>query len=82
MIRPTGAGRAAFADLEARQNEQTGKLLAGLAEAGRRRLVDAMRAIREVLPGPDHGDGPAARPPGGTDLVTFAVARRRRRYRA
>jgi DNA-binding MarR family transcriptional regulator/GNAT superfamily N-acetyltransferase len=58
VIRLTEAGRAAFAGLDARQNEQTAALLAGVAEADRDRLRGAMRAIQEVLPGPGGGSGP------------------------
>jgi DNA-binding MarR family transcriptional regulator/GNAT superfamily N-acetyltransferase len=50
VIRLTGAGLHAFADLDARQNEQTAALLAGVAEADRERLRAAMLAIQEVLP--------------------------------
>jgi DNA-binding MarR family transcriptional regulator/GNAT superfamily N-acetyltransferase len=69
VISLTGAGRAAIAELEAKQNEQTAALLAGLGERDRGRLVDAMRVIRKVLPG--QGNGPKAyllRPPRPGDL--------------
>ncbi len=58
VIRLTGLGRDAFADLNARQNEQTAALLAGVAEPNLERLRAAMLAIREVLPGPDGSPGP------------------------
>jgi DNA-binding MarR family transcriptional regulator/GNAT superfamily N-acetyltransferase len=75
VIRLTEAGRAAFAELDARQSEQTAGLLAGVDEAGRERLLAAMRVIREVLPeaGGD-GERPARprayllRPPRPGDL--------------
>jgi DNA-binding MarR family transcriptional regulator/GNAT superfamily N-acetyltransferase len=51
VIRLTEAGRAAFADLDAKQSGQTAGLLAGLDAADRRRLLAAMRVIRQVLPG-------------------------------
>jgi DNA-binding MarR family transcriptional regulator/GNAT superfamily N-acetyltransferase len=60
VIRLTEAGRAAFADLDARQNEQTAALLAGVAEPDRERLRTAMRAIAEALPGLDGGRAPEA----------------------
>jgi DNA-binding MarR family transcriptional regulator/GNAT superfamily N-acetyltransferase len=68
LVRPTRAGRAAFADLDGRTAEQVEALLAGLDEEGRRRLVGAMGAIRSLL-----ADRPAAatmvlRPPAAGDL--------------
>jgi GNAT superfamily N-acetyltransferase len=68
VIRLTEAGRAAFAGLDARQNEQTAALLAGLAGPDAERLRAAMRTIQEVLPGPgggrarDNGDSGPGRP--------------------
>jgi DNA-binding MarR family transcriptional regulator/N-acetylglutamate synthase-like GNAT family acetyltransferase len=60
VIRLTGVGEAAFAELDARQNEQTAELLSGLGEADRRRLLDAIHVIRQVLPGPENGARPRA----------------------
>ena len=60
VIRLTEAGRAALADLDTRQNEQTAALLAGLAGPGPQRLRAAMRAIQEVLPGPGGGTVPGS----------------------
>jgi DNA-binding MarR family transcriptional regulator/predicted N-acetyltransferase YhbS len=60
VIKLTAAGRAAFAELDARQSEQTAGLLAGLDEADQRRLLAAMQVIRQVLPGESR-----AREPGG-----------------
>jgi DNA-binding MarR family transcriptional regulator/GNAT superfamily N-acetyltransferase len=57
VIRLTKAGRAAFAALDARQNEQTAALLAGVAGPDTERLRAAMRTIRQVLPAPDGGQG-------------------------
>jgi DNA-binding MarR family transcriptional regulator/GNAT superfamily N-acetyltransferase len=48
-IRLTGAGRDAFALLDARSSEQVATLLSGLAESEQRRLVDAMETVRAVL---------------------------------
>jgi len=64
VIRLTEAGRAAFADLDARQSEQTAGLLAGLDEAGLGRLLAAMRVIQEVLPGGSRGAAPGGARPG------------------
>src|SRR5579875_277770 len=52
VIRLTEAGRAAFADLDRRQSEQTAVMLAGLPGPDRRRLLAAMATIQHVLPGP------------------------------
>jgi DNA-binding MarR family transcriptional regulator/GNAT superfamily N-acetyltransferase len=72
VIRLTGAGRDAFAELDARQTGQTAALLAGLNERDRGRLLEAMRVIREVLPGEGEAVGrPRAyllRPPRPGDL--------------
>jgi len=68
VIGLTGAGRAAFADLDARSAGQIRALLAGLTPDSRRRLSGAMASIREVL-GP--ASPPAAfvlRPPVPGDL--------------
>jgi DNA-binding MarR family transcriptional regulator/GNAT superfamily N-acetyltransferase len=62
VIRLAEAGRAAFAVLDARQTAQVAALLAGLAGPDRARLLAAMRAIREVLPGPGPDDEQPARP--------------------
>jgi DNA-binding MarR family transcriptional regulator/N-acetylglutamate synthase-like GNAT family acetyltransferase len=62
VIRLTEAGQAAIAELDARQDEQIAGLLAGLGGPERRRLLAAMRAIRELLPEPGSDGEPAARP--------------------
>ena len=49
VIRLTGAGRAAVAGLDARSAAQTGQMLAGVRDDDRRRLLDAMRVITDVL---------------------------------
>jgi DNA-binding MarR family transcriptional regulator/GNAT superfamily N-acetyltransferase len=49
VIALTGAGRAAIAGLDARSARQTRDLLGGVRDEDRRRLLDAMRAITEVL---------------------------------
>jgi DNA-binding MarR family transcriptional regulator/GNAT superfamily N-acetyltransferase len=61
VIRLTPAGLAAFAELDAKQTEQTAGMLAHLAEPDRRQLLAAMRTIQRVLPGPD-SSGPPERP--------------------
>jgi DNA-binding MarR family transcriptional regulator/GNAT superfamily N-acetyltransferase len=49
VIALTGPGRAAIAVLDARSASQTRGLLAGVRDEERRRLLDAMRVITEVL---------------------------------
>lgn len=49
MIRLTGTGREIIAGLDARSASQTADMLAPLHDENRRRLLDAMRAITEVL---------------------------------
>jgi DNA-binding MarR family transcriptional regulator/N-acetylglutamate synthase-like GNAT family acetyltransferase len=56
-VRLTAAGAAARAVLDERSAAENGRLLDGLDEAGRRRLLDAMQTVRELL-----GDGPATPP--------------------
>lgn len=64
VIRLTETGQAAFAELDARQSEQTAGLLTGLDEADLRRLRAAMQTIRQVLPGAAGGDDRPARARG------------------
>jgi len=45
----TPLGRKAFAPLEARSNEQVGKMISALPEAKKRQLVDAMQTIETLL---------------------------------
>ncbi|MCK2238599.1 MULTISPECIES: helix-turn-helix domain-containing GNAT family N-acetyltransferase [unclassified Crossiella] len=49
VLRLTEAGRAVFADLDARSAEQVLGLLGDLSEADQERLVAAMNTVREVL---------------------------------
>jgi DNA-binding MarR family transcriptional regulator/GNAT superfamily N-acetyltransferase len=49
VIRLTGAGRAAVAGLDARSARQTGDLLADVRSDDRRRLLDAMHVITDIL---------------------------------
>jgi DNA-binding MarR family transcriptional regulator/GNAT superfamily N-acetyltransferase len=64
----TAAGRAVFANLDARSGDQIRELLAALTPAGRQHLTGAMASIREII-GP--ASPPAAfvlRPPAPGDL--------------
>jgi DNA-binding MarR family transcriptional regulator/GNAT superfamily N-acetyltransferase len=54
LLALTRAGRAAFAPLDARSNEEMRRLLGGLAPSDLARLLRAMKTIEEVLE-PDHG---------------------------
>jgi DNA-binding MarR family transcriptional regulator/GNAT superfamily N-acetyltransferase len=68
LIGLTAAGRAAFADLDARSGDQIRALLAALTPPARLRLTGAMASIREII-GPT--SRPAAfvlRPPAPGDL--------------
>jgi DNA-binding MarR family transcriptional regulator/GNAT superfamily N-acetyltransferase len=49
VIRLTDTGRAAVARLDTSSAEQVRGMLAGVREEDRRRLLDAMRVIREIL---------------------------------
>jgi DNA-binding MarR family transcriptional regulator/GNAT superfamily N-acetyltransferase len=49
VIRLTGAGIDAFADLDGRSDAQTSALLEGIPPGGRTRLLRAMRDIEEIL---------------------------------
>ena len=49
VITLTGAGRTAVASLDARSAEQTASMLAGVPAEDRRRLLEAMRVITDVL---------------------------------
>ncbi|HEY9409444.1 MAG TPA: bifunctional helix-turn-helix transcriptional regulator/GNAT family N-acetyltransferase [Jiangellaceae bacterium] len=52
IVRLTTAGRDAFGTLDARSNRHATELLAGLGDADRRRLVDALTTVRSVLGDP------------------------------
>ncbi|HEV2451760.1 MAG TPA: helix-turn-helix domain-containing GNAT family N-acetyltransferase [Streptosporangiaceae bacterium] len=58
VISLTGAGQAVFAGLDARQDEQTAGLLAGLSGGDKEKLLAAMAVIRQVL----DRSGPPGRP--------------------
>ncbi len=45
----TALGRKAFAPLEARSSEQVGRMIATLPESKKRRLVDAMQTVENLL---------------------------------
>jgi DNA-binding MarR family transcriptional regulator/GNAT superfamily N-acetyltransferase len=47
----TALGRKAFAPLEARSAEQVGKMIASLSEAKKRRLVEALQTVEDLLGG-------------------------------
>ena len=70
----TPLGRKAFAPLEARSSEQVGRMISGLSESKKRRLVDAMETVENLLGGggvePEHAKatGYVLRPPNVGDL--------------
>ena len=47
----TTGGRKAFAPLEARSSEQVGKMIATLSDSKKRRLVEAMQTVEDLLGG-------------------------------
>ncbi|TDD72422.1 GNAT family N-acetyltransferase [Jiangella aurantiaca] len=49
LIAPTAAGREAFADLDARSDQQAEELLTGLPDDDRRRLVADLDSVRRLL---------------------------------
>jgi len=59
----TALGRKAFAPLEARSNEQVGKMISALPEPKKRRLVDAMQTVESLL-GSDGVEPEQAKPTG------------------
>lgn len=71
----TPAGRAAFADLDARAADDVRAMLDGLSDERRRRLAEAMRAVEELLDPPADPDAPpyTLRPhrPGDMGWVTY-----------
>jgi DNA-binding MarR family transcriptional regulator/GNAT superfamily N-acetyltransferase len=79
VIRLTEAGQAVFAELDTRQTEQTERLLAGIGDRDRRRLLAAMEAIQQVLPGasPDSTPDDAA---AGPDAGRRGLVARPRAY--
>ena len=58
LLRLTAKGRRVFAPLEARSNQQVAGMLAKLARPQRKRLVDAMHDVEDLL-GDDKGSRPA-----------------------
>jgi DNA-binding MarR family transcriptional regulator/GNAT superfamily N-acetyltransferase len=69
VVRLTEAGREARRTLDARSAELVGKLLAGVGEEDRRRLLGAMATIRDVLdPGARERGGYVIRPPRSGDF--------------
>lgn len=74
IVRLTEHGHSAFVTLDARSGEETGRLLAPLAEEDQRRLVAAMTTVREVLEGAPRPDAYVLRPPRPGDLG-WVVAR-------
>jgi DNA-binding MarR family transcriptional regulator/GNAT superfamily N-acetyltransferase len=68
VIRLTAAGRAAVAGLDARSVRQTSDMLAAVRDDDRRRLLDAMRVITDVLSESRPPRGYLIRPPGPGDM--------------
>jgi len=68
VIRLTGAGRAAVAGLDARSATQTRQLLATVRDDDRRRLLDAMRVVTDVLTQSPRPRGYLLRAPRPGDL--------------
>ncbi|MFG1944655.1 GNAT family N-acetyltransferase [Nonomuraea sp. NPDC048826] len=68
VVRLSAAGREAFEALDRASTEDIGRLLAGLPEDARERLVDGMRAIRDVLDPPAGPETVLIRPPRDGDL--------------
>jgi DNA-binding MarR family transcriptional regulator/N-acetylglutamate synthase-like GNAT family acetyltransferase len=59
----TARGRKAFAPLEARSSEQVGKMISTLSEPKKRRLVEAMQTVEDLLGG-GGVEGERAKPSG------------------
>jgi DNA-binding MarR family transcriptional regulator/GNAT superfamily N-acetyltransferase len=68
IIRLTPAGHSVIAGLDARSAEQTRDMLAGLRGDDRRRLLEAMRTITEVLTGSPRPRGYLLRAPRPGDM--------------
>jgi DNA-binding MarR family transcriptional regulator/GNAT superfamily N-acetyltransferase len=64
----TARGRKAYATLDARSAAEIGALLDGLSEADRRRLLESMRTVREVLDGAPRPAPFVLRAPGPGDF--------------
>jgi DNA-binding MarR family transcriptional regulator/GNAT superfamily N-acetyltransferase len=68
VIRLTGTGRSAVADLDARSAAQTRNMLAGVRPDDRARLLEAMRVITKVLTGSRRPRGYLLRAPQPGDM--------------
>jgi DNA-binding MarR family transcriptional regulator/GNAT superfamily N-acetyltransferase len=68
VIALTDAGRVLQAELDAQAAGQIGALLAGLGEAGQRRMLASMREISRVLAGTPAPRGYVLRPPRAGDM--------------
>ncbi|SRR5216683_1121384 len=79
VIGLTGAGRAAFEDLDSRSAGQAGDLLGGLGQEDLRRLLAAMGVIQEVLGAAPRPRGYVLRSPRPGDLG-WVVHRHGARY--
>ena len=68
VIRLAGAGRSVVAGLDARSADQTQHMLASIRDEDRRKLLDAMRVIRETLTGSPRPRGYLLRSPQPGDM--------------
>jgi DNA-binding MarR family transcriptional regulator/N-acetylglutamate synthase-like GNAT family acetyltransferase len=68
IIGLTATGRSAVEGLDARSAGQTRDMLAAVRDEDRRRLLDAMRAIKETLTGSPRPRGYLLRPPQPGDM--------------
>jgi DNA-binding MarR family transcriptional regulator/GNAT superfamily N-acetyltransferase len=68
VIRLTDAGRSAVAGLDARSAGQTRDMLAAVRDDDRRKLIDAMRVIRQTLTQSPQPRGYLLRPPQPGDM--------------
>ncbi|HMD25376.1 MAG TPA: bifunctional helix-turn-helix transcriptional regulator/GNAT family N-acetyltransferase, partial [Streptosporangiaceae bacterium] len=68
VIRLTSGGRAIVAGLDGRSAEQTRDMLDGLRDEDRRRLLEAMRVITEILTGSPRPRGYLLRAPRPGDM--------------
>jgi DNA-binding MarR family transcriptional regulator/GNAT superfamily N-acetyltransferase len=68
VARLTAAGKDVFQKLDERSSEDVRALLEGLTDDGQRRLVDAMRVIKDQLSGTPRPHTVVLRPPRAGDL--------------
>jgi DNA-binding MarR family transcriptional regulator/GNAT superfamily N-acetyltransferase len=68
LVRPTAAGREAFALLNRRSTERIGGLLSRFDDEGQQRLLTAMRTIGDVVGDRRHDPALVLRPPRPGDL--------------